>query len=81
MTNAKPTVPDGVPPAFKLKDASRLLRGFDERTLMRWCRSGFLKGFPANPDGGKGGKWWVPAAEVARLAALMMIEPDWEAGM
>lgn len=68
--------PDGVPPAMKIKAAAAVLGGLDERTLMRWCRSGALVhgAFQANP----GGPFWIPTAEVERLAGVLMVAPDWE---
>lgn len=72
-------LPPGAVPAYRLKDASKVLRGVDERTLMRWCRSGFVNPMPRQVEGGK---YWLTAAEVDRIArTLLNITPDWEAGM
>jgi hypothetical protein len=69
-------VPDGVPPALRVKDAAAVLRGFDERTLARWCSTGFVVGGfqPTKPNGA----WWIPAQSVAELAVRFRIVPAWE---
>jgi hypothetical protein len=72
-------VPPGVPPAVTLKVASAVLRGMSDRTLARWCRTGFVRGFQSSPTAGS---WWVPTVELARIGHdLLLITPDWEAAL
>lgn len=70
-----PHVPDGVPPVLRVREAAAVLGDLDPRTLMRWCRGGELVrgAFQARA----GGSFWIPAAEVARLAGVLMVAPDW----
>ena len=78
MTRDDAIVPPGVPPVLRVRDAVRVLGDLDARLLMRWCRSGYARPIPRdNPNG----MFWLPAAEVARLAGELMLEADWEAAL
>jgi hypothetical protein len=69
-------VPPGIPPAMTARTAAGVLHGMDERTIARWCRIGFVQhAFQPTPGAGT---WWIPTAEVARLASVMLCAPDWE---
>lgn len=69
-------VPPGAPPVLRVREAAAVLGDLDPRTLMRWCRGGDLVrgAFQARA----GGSFWIPSAEVARLAGVLMVAPDWE---
>ncbi len=65
-------VPPGVPAALKLSVAARVL-GFEERTVRHRADEGALEVIQVSA----GRRRYVPAAEVARLAALYGLEPRW----
>lgn len=69
-------VPPGVPPIMRVAHAAWVLGDMDPRLLMRWCRSGYARPIQRLKPGDM---FWLPAAEVARLADELLIEPVWHA--
>jgi hypothetical protein len=69
-------VPPGVPPVMRVAHAAWVLGDMDPRLLMRWCRSGYARPMPRLKPGDM---FWLPAAEVARLADALRIDPVWDA--
>lgn len=68
--------PPGVPSALTLRATARALN-FHESELRAACKSGEVTAFQMV----KGGRWWIPAPEVERLARLMLTTPDWDAAI
>lgn len=73
-------VPSGVPPALSVKGAAAALDGMDHRLLLDWVRTPGLVPEAFQPAG-PGGKYWIPAEAVRRLAVKLLIEPDWDAAI
>jgi hypothetical protein len=71
-------VPPGVQAAYRLRDAAAILGGLDARTLLRWASAGYITSFqPALARGLRGGQYWIPSTEIARLAGMLQVEADW----
>ncbi len=75
MTALEYEVPPGVPSAVKIKVAAAVLN-FEERPLAEACRAGSISAFKLTDR--KGAVWYIPTAEITRLAEQMMTEPNWE---
>lgn len=71
------TPPPGVPSILTIKATAAVLNFPNERVLRDWCRDGDIRAFRHND----GGRWWIPTAEVERLARLWLIKPDWLAAI
>ena len=71
------STPEGAPSALTIAAAAAALNFPHERTLRDWCRRGHVQAVRL----GDGERWWIPAAELERLARLLQTRVDWAAAI